>query len=584
MREYFADGLDKMHVPWAVEGLPTLLHLSLFLFFAGLAIFLFHVDREVFGLVVWWIGLFSMVYVSITLLPLIRNDSPYHAPLSTPAWFLYAGMPYVTFKILSSITTSCYYSFSWTWARSTRTLEWWNRVCALSENLSYRFRRRMLGGVERAAEETASKRLSEIDTRIFDWTVTTLGDDISLEKFFEAIPGLLKSKLVQNFRGHLSGERLDRLSEVAHEFLGRTWSSNSIGDAEKARRFDIVMDAMGLIPAFDISSIFHNILFKYWDEVPQSIEMGRTVARWCTGNGQKIDVYAQSIIGGILGSVRERDDSWVTLAARVPGSADYDLRDDIANGGDSVLLAILIHVTRRYINFDDVDSGALRTLCNLDIRKTLPRLQHDFCTLWNEVAREARTRFSTEPIVVLKLLHRLYITLHPDAEASLADFSDPLFNPSPFRPSEPYPHCDNASHHSDSAARVQVPLSLPIQSANLPDTLPPHFQPILSFHKKFNKGMSSQGRLSRFMQRQREEASQNLTPIPHTFPINCGPPLFAFPPAAGVCDDSLCDSHDQNQTIPMKVSNHQTESLRPVPSPPHTASNSASNSLEYEGD
>jgi hypothetical protein len=39
MRAFFADGVDKMHIPWAVEGLPTLLHLSLFLFFGGLAIF-----------------------------------------------------------------------------------------------------------------------------------------------------------------------------------------------------------------------------------------------------------------------------------------------------------------------------------------------------------------------------------------------------------------------------------------------------------------------------------------------------------------------------------------------------------------
>ena len=109
MRAVFADGLDKMHIPWAVEGLPTLLHLSLFLFFGGLVIFLFHVDREVFGSVVWWIGLFSMVYVSITLLPLIRHDSPYYAPLSTPAWFLYASIPYGTFKILYLITTTLFF-------------------------------------------------------------------------------------------------------------------------------------------------------------------------------------------------------------------------------------------------------------------------------------------------------------------------------------------------------------------------------------------------------------------------------------------------------------------------------------------
>ena len=71
MRAFFANGVDEMHVPWAVEGLPTLLHLSLFLFFGGLAIFLFNVDQEVFTCVVSWIGLFSIVYGLITLLPLL---------------------------------------------------------------------------------------------------------------------------------------------------------------------------------------------------------------------------------------------------------------------------------------------------------------------------------------------------------------------------------------------------------------------------------------------------------------------------------------------------------------------------------
>jgi Family of unknown function (DUF6535) len=47
MRAFFANGVDEMGIPWAVEGLPTLLHLSLFLFFAGLVIFLFNVDQEV---------------------------------------------------------------------------------------------------------------------------------------------------------------------------------------------------------------------------------------------------------------------------------------------------------------------------------------------------------------------------------------------------------------------------------------------------------------------------------------------------------------------------------------------------------
>ncbi|KAF8475241.1 hypothetical protein DFH94DRAFT_609620, partial [Russula ochroleuca] len=82
MRAFFANGAEKMHIPWAVEGLPTLLHLSLFLFFGGLVIFLFNVHQEVFICVVSWIGLFSGVYGLITLLPLFRQDSPYYSPLS----------------------------------------------------------------------------------------------------------------------------------------------------------------------------------------------------------------------------------------------------------------------------------------------------------------------------------------------------------------------------------------------------------------------------------------------------------------------------------------------------------------------
>jgi hypothetical protein len=74
MRAFFANGVKNIHVPWAIEGLPTLLHLSLFLFFGGLAIFLFNVDHEVFTYVAWWIGLFSFVYGMITPLPIVWHN------------------------------------------------------------------------------------------------------------------------------------------------------------------------------------------------------------------------------------------------------------------------------------------------------------------------------------------------------------------------------------------------------------------------------------------------------------------------------------------------------------------------------
>ncbi|KAI9432494.1 hypothetical protein H4582DRAFT_1795543, partial [Lactarius indigo] len=82
IRAFFAEGVEKLHLPWAVEALPTLLHLSLFIFFAGLLIFLFNVHYTVFCTVIWWIGFCTAMYGCITLMPIFRHDSPYYAPLS----------------------------------------------------------------------------------------------------------------------------------------------------------------------------------------------------------------------------------------------------------------------------------------------------------------------------------------------------------------------------------------------------------------------------------------------------------------------------------------------------------------------
>ncbi|KAI0299125.1 hypothetical protein B0F90DRAFT_1631720 [Multifurca ochricompacta] len=100
IRAFFAEGVEKQHLTWAVEALPTLLHLSLFLFFAGLLVFLFNIHHTVFSVVMWWVGLCVIVYACIAFVPIFRHDSPYYAPLSTSTWFLVTGLLYTTFRTL----------------------------------------------------------------------------------------------------------------------------------------------------------------------------------------------------------------------------------------------------------------------------------------------------------------------------------------------------------------------------------------------------------------------------------------------------------------------------------------------------
>ncbi|KAN0140608.1 hypothetical protein V8E53_001817, partial [Lactarius tabidus] len=82
IRSFFAEGVKKSHVLMVVEALPTLLHASLFLFFAGLAVFVWNVHLTIFKVVLSWISVCTALYGSITLVPIFRHDSPYHSPLT----------------------------------------------------------------------------------------------------------------------------------------------------------------------------------------------------------------------------------------------------------------------------------------------------------------------------------------------------------------------------------------------------------------------------------------------------------------------------------------------------------------------
>jgi hypothetical protein len=173
------------------------------------------------------------------------------------------------------------------------------------------------------AEEKAEKRSSEIDGRILGWTISALGDDDSLENFFEAIPGFFGSELVKDIRKHLP---FNPLRKALRAFLGRTLSSKSITNSAKLHRLDIFMNTINLIgeDSVDVSSIFEAVRFKRWDIAPQSTEVAHTLARWCASGNQRTALYARCTVTRILATVRERDNHWVEFAARITGLPERD--------------------------------------------------------------------------------------------------------------------------------------------------------------------------------------------------------------------------------------------------------------------
>ncbi|KAH9071517.1 hypothetical protein EDB83DRAFT_2221031, partial [Lactarius deliciosus] len=86
MRAYIFDGIRKFKMTRAILTMPTLLHISVFLFFAGLIDFLFPINKTVAYSILVSIALFAIAYAILTILPNLYLNCPYRTPLSGITW------------------------------------------------------------------------------------------------------------------------------------------------------------------------------------------------------------------------------------------------------------------------------------------------------------------------------------------------------------------------------------------------------------------------------------------------------------------------------------------------------------------
>ncbi|KAI0247165.1 hypothetical protein BJV78DRAFT_1285746 [Lactifluus subvellereus] len=426
---FLADGVNKLHLPWAVETLPTLLHCSLFLFFSGLLVFLFNIHHTVFSVVV----------------------CPYYAPLSSSTLMIYTGVSYGVFRILSLITDFYYFS------DATR-----RRFGSLMGT----YRKRLWWGVVKTAQETASVSSAEIDRRVLRRIFDSLDEDHELEQFFECIPGFCSSEVVDDPRQILAEIDDPGLTNALIRFWYQTWTSSFVSETVKKRRLTTCVKATDSACLSDAArTILEDIFGRGVDGVLRSVEIGHSLGSR-GNNDEGSALCAQGIVAGIIASVPERDDHWIALALDQLGISEGVLRDYLAHG-DSVLLANLIHFTRQFFRYHIGRGGRVfypswyivQSISEVDIKNTLPGLQHDFCALWNEIVLEAEiTGAYSIPVHILRYIRHIYIALHQGTDsaptafsASTRDHSSILYQLSS------YPLCNIPGHGSNIHEAVVGP-------------------------------------------------------------------------------------------------------------------------------
>jgi uncharacterized protein DUF6535 len=87
VRSFLFLGTEFYKLPLVIEIVPTLLHLSVFLFFAGLAIAFHTINTKVAIAVDVSVGVFVLAYIMLSILPCLDVGCPYRTPLSYILWY-----------------------------------------------------------------------------------------------------------------------------------------------------------------------------------------------------------------------------------------------------------------------------------------------------------------------------------------------------------------------------------------------------------------------------------------------------------------------------------------------------------------
>jgi Family of unknown function (DUF6535) len=162
LRQYLHEGCEGWYMPMVAEAVPGFLHISLFLFFAGLADSLLNINTKVGLSTIVPIGASGLLYIFTTFAPIIYPQSPYQNSFSGILWYLIQKSRGRRFRDRGSD----------------------GETKSVSANMAQ-------GQMQLAMEETEARK--DRDERAIRWLIDNLTEDAEMEKFLSAIPGSLNT-------------------------------------------------------------------------------------------------------------------------------------------------------------------------------------------------------------------------------------------------------------------------------------------------------------------------------------------------------------------------------------------------------
>jgi hypothetical protein len=169
VRTYLFQGFHRFHMRGFVKGVHVILHVSVFLFFCGVSIYLHGVFPRV-GMIAWYCTfVLAVVYITFSIFPLIVRNCPFHTALTSP-------LRLCRTLLLRTILRFGRSAFLWRGQPESRTLP---------RHHFYKMD---------SLEAEANARAAQLDTYAMKWLF--LDNDIGdtdMDKFLEGLPGYVQS-------------------------------------------------------------------------------------------------------------------------------------------------------------------------------------------------------------------------------------------------------------------------------------------------------------------------------------------------------------------------------------------------------
>jgi hypothetical protein len=216
VRSFLFFGVEKYRIHLAVKTAPTLLHLSVFLFFIGLVVFFFTISRTVAIVVSVTVGLFGLAYFALTILPCLDPSCPYSTPMSSLWWSLWHTSLSLVSRCLRFILRQLHnylvpINIGEITSRRQRILTQWLETI---ENPAKKHGKRLKHGFRRTVVECALEASQDIDVKALTWLfqLPALTENSIIQKFVACLPGETIIQLLSqspqdgkvSFRHHLS--------------------------------------------------------------------------------------------------------------------------------------------------------------------------------------------------------------------------------------------------------------------------------------------------------------------------------------------------------------------------------------------